>query len=269
MQFADAAFIGITRVDSDRDHHLYNEWHQLDHRPENLLLDGVAWGERWVRSPECARAATVASDAWSDFHYLNSYWFKRPVGRSIAEWAELADRSYQWGRRPELAVAGRPFMSFFRPVLGLSAPRVLVSPQALPFRPNRGVYLTVSRSDAVADRDRAELQDRYAWYARSGFPQMLEAEGVAGVWAFSGAADLAPSSWVQQEAGQGRVGAETLRVHLYFCDGDPVALAEQIASVGVNGTVLAPGGEVEELLFAGPLRAIVPWQWDWFDAEQP
>lgn len=265
MQFADAAFVGITKVDSRADHRLYNEWHQLDHRPENLLLDGVAWGERWVRSPDCSEATAAASEPWNDFHYLNSYWFKEPVERSIAQWAALADRSFHWGRRPELAVATRPFMSFFRPVLGLCAPRVLVSADALPLRPNRGVYLTVTRSAAVADRARAQLQERFDWYRRSGFPRMLEAPGVAGVWALAGDSDLAPESWVGREASTERTEATALRLHLYFCDGDPLAVAQLVSDAGVEGTVLAPGGEVEELVFAGPLRAIAPWHWDWFD----
>ena len=35
--------------DPGPDHHRrYNEWHQLDHRPENLALPGVAWGDRWA-----------------------------------------------------------------------------------------------------------------------------------------------------------------------------------------------------------------------------
>jgi hypothetical protein len=32
------------------DHRRYNEWHQLDHRPENLALPGVAWGDRRART---------------------------------------------------------------------------------------------------------------------------------------------------------------------------------------------------------------------------
>lgn len=265
MHFSEAAFLGTTRIDDPAGHRAYNEWHQLDHRPENLLLDKVAWGERWVRSPDCCDLTAAAVAEWDDFHYLNSYWFRSPVEAAIAEWAALADRSFHWGRRPDLLVASRPFMGFFRPMLGRVAPRALVSAGALPLRPNRGVYLTVTRSAAVADRDRAELHACYEWYAREGFERLLRTEGIAGVWALATAADLAPAAWAQQEGSQ-REAAGTLRIHLYFCDNDPLEVAAEIAEAGVKGTVLAPSNSVEELLFAGPLRAIAPWEWDWFDA---
>jgi hypothetical protein len=265
MEFAEAAFIGITRIDDIGDHRAYNEWHQLDHRPENLLLDGVAWGERWVRSPDCVAATAASVGEWDDFHYFNTYWFRPPVADAIDEWAQLADRSFHWGRRPEISIVSRPFMSFFRPVSGAAAPRVLVSPDALPFRPNRGLYVTVTRTGGVAARARAELEQRYAWYAREGFPAMLARRGVAGVWAFAGSPELAPPAWAQQEASADPGVAQSVRIHVYFCDGDPTELAEEIATSGVDGTVLAPGGEVEELLFAGPLRSITPWEWDWFE----
>ena len=29
-------------------HRAYNRWHLYDHRPENLALDGVRWGDRWT-----------------------------------------------------------------------------------------------------------------------------------------------------------------------------------------------------------------------------
>jgi hypothetical protein len=52
----------------------------------------------------------------------------------------------------------------------------------------------------------------------------------------------------------------TFRVHVYFLDGDPLAVADAIAAHPGRDTTAH-----ERTLFAGPLHTIVPWQWDWFD----
>ncbi|ANH36663.1 hypothetical protein I601_0209 [Nocardioides dokdonensis FR1436] len=46
----DLVFFSFIRLEegSAEDHRAYNRWHQLDHRPENLALPGVAWGDRPV-----------------------------------------------------------------------------------------------------------------------------------------------------------------------------------------------------------------------------
>ena len=47
--FSERAFFSFIELTDPEQHREYNEWHQLDHRPENLLLPGVAWGDRWAR----------------------------------------------------------------------------------------------------------------------------------------------------------------------------------------------------------------------------
>ena len=54
-------FFSFTSVPDPAQHRAYNEWHQLDHRPENIVLDGVQHGERWVRTPAAAVAAAADS----------------------------------------------------------------------------------------------------------------------------------------------------------------------------------------------------------------
>ena len=68
--FASKAFFSLTEIPDGTLHRRYNEWHQLDHRPENLRLPGVAWGERWVRSPDCAAAGTSPDPTLANLHYL-------------------------------------------------------------------------------------------------------------------------------------------------------------------------------------------------------
>lgn len=263
MPFADAAFISITEIDGTENHRAYNEWHHLDHLPENLLLDGVAWGERWVRSPACNAASLVASTPFAEFHYLTLYWFRQPVERSIGQWADLADRSFHWGRRQELPWTTRPYMGFFRPILGYAAPRVEVSPQALPMRPCRGVYLVASDVN-TSPEVRPAIERRNRWYDREGIPALLERDGVAGVWTFNAEESLAPPAWAEREQRRGIRDASStaLRLTVMFLDGDPVTVARAMEL----GHVLAPGArDLEQVRFAGPLESIQPWSYDWFE----
>ena len=103
--FASKAFFSFTEIPDATLHRRYNEWHQLDHRPENLRLPGVAWGERWVHSPDCAAAAAAPDPSLAHLHYLNMYWLRGPVDESVAEWNELAERSFHWGRRDDVHIA--------------------------------------------------------------------------------------------------------------------------------------------------------------------
>ena len=40
-------FFSFTEVTDPAEHRAYNEWHQLDHLPEQFPLPGVVYGQRW------------------------------------------------------------------------------------------------------------------------------------------------------------------------------------------------------------------------------
>ncbi|MCP3812180.1 hypothetical protein NLX62_07570, partial [Mycobacteriaceae bacterium Msp059] len=101
----------------DEEHRRYNEWHQLDHRPENLALPGIAWGDRWSR-PEACRDVSTAEPAQADTDYVAMYWFRSPVEQSVREWEQLGADSFQWGRGPMIPGVRRTVLAFFRPVKG-------------------------------------------------------------------------------------------------------------------------------------------------------
>lgn len=77
-------FLSFTHVTDPASHAECNAWYQLDHRPENLALGGVAHGERWVHSPVCAESTRTCA-ALDGLHYANSYWFRNPVDESFAQ----------------------------------------------------------------------------------------------------------------------------------------------------------------------------------------
>ena len=246
-------FLSFTTIPDPARHPDYNAWHQLDHRPENLALPGVTSGERWV----CAPGGALTADALlADLHYLNAYWFAEPAEHSVRDWQALAERSLDQGRRPDLHWARRLLMGFFEQVQIAVSPRLPLSPEALPLRPVRGVYVEVellhdARSPAAEAHFRLE-RETYV-------PRLLAAEGVAGV------AVLASLSTTLDAPAEGAEESTTLlvspgavrgrvRVRLAFLDGAPVVPAPADAP--------PPGART---LFRGVLRTIEPWRWDWFE----
>jgi len=252
------AFFSLAHLADPGAHRDYNEWHQLDHRPENLLLPGVAWGERWVRSPECAAIDPPPDPGLGEFHYLNMYWFREPTSEHRRAWSELAERSFHWGRRADLELCTRPMMGFYVPVRGEVARRVRVSADALPLRPNRGVHLEVL--DFPDARSVATMR-WFDWYDRVRVPELLARPGVAGVWSF--AAEDVFTSPLDLAPGEGSEPRSTRRIHLAYLDREPTELAPELRTPAT-----APeGASTPHVLFSGVLRSITPWEWDWFERD--
>lgn len=253
---ANRSFFSFLELTDPARHHEFNEYHQLDHRPENLALPGVVWGDRWVRSPDCAAMSSGSHPDLARIHYVAMYWFAEPLEASVAAWQELGEMALDWGRRPDLDWTRRD-VGFFRPLKGYVNPRVLVSPDALPFRPIRGLHLTVQR---VEDPRSSAAERAFAWLDRVHLPDLVDCPGVAGAWTFT-------SQWCTLE-GEGRPATRGLRVQLLFLDEDPT---EVLPGIDARRPAWERGGRLHDLdgvldeLLATPLRPITPWQWGWFD----
>ncbi|MFI9411268.1 hypothetical protein [Nocardia gamkensis] len=259
--FSERVFFSFIELTDPGGHREYNEWHQLDHRPENLLLPGVAWGDRWARPTEYAALGSEPTEAFAGVDYVAMYWFRAPYEESIAAWTKLGEDSFQWGRGPILPGVNRPLLAFFTPVKGYVAPRVRVSADALPFRPNRGLHITLSR---FREPHSTETHDQFHWQDTVGIPGLLDCPGVAGAWTFSLHTQqnhpTLPLGGTAEEYASG-----SLRIRLLYLDADPVvathAIAERETEWEATG-FSAPHPTAEEVLMTGPLRTIVPWQ-DW------
>jgi hypothetical protein len=132
-------FFSFTEVTDPSAHEAYNAWHQLDHLPEQFTIDGIFFGRRWVRSPRCRAAGSTGSTLLEPFHYMTMYLLRDehvlPEFFALAERLRAADRFFAARR----ALLSGPF-----PVVGRwAAPRVAVSPEAVPFRPAEGVHVVV------------------------------------------------------------------------------------------------------------------------------
>lgn len=227
-----AAFVSFTEVTDPAEHRAYNEWHQLDHLPEQYSLPAVRWGQRWVSTPACAAARAVDGPELAACHYLTLYLLADAAPDTVGSFVDLGRRLHEVGRfhRQRRALLAGPVDL----VGAWAAPRVLVSPDVVPFRPHRAVFVAVTRGPAGPGLDGAALVGRPA---------------VAGVWQFRALQD--PDRRWRSEAGD---------LVVCYLDDDPLAVAPSLAGA------VAEGGDV---LFAGPFETISPWRWDWFDQEPP
>ncbi|WP_375385275.1 hypothetical protein [uncultured Microbacterium sp.] len=251
--FADLAFFSLLRITDPAGHRAYNEWHQLDHRPINLALPGIAWGDRWAR-PESYAALSRGTGQYALADYLAMYWFRPPVAESVAAWTALGEDSFQWGRGPLIPDVERSLLAFFRPVKGYASPHVLVDQEALPFRPNRGLHVTLTRyqSPHGADTHRA-----FGHEDRELIPALLRVHGVAGAWTFAFSHPQRHATLPFDETPDAPQGS--MRIRLLYLDEDPLAVTPEIAAVEEREGPAAPGAEV---LLSTPLKTIIPWQ-DW------
>jgi hypothetical protein len=154
-------FFSFTEVTDPATHRAYNEWHRLDHLPEQFSLDGVLFGQRWVCTPACREARVAVSPRLEPCHYVTLYLMRGP--EVLPEFVALAQRL----RRADRFFAHRqahlsgPFEVRSRWV----SPRVKVSAAVIPHRPARGIYVVAGPAiDGEA---------------------LVAHEGVAGAWAFA------------------------------------------------------------------------------------
>ena len=228
-------FFSFTEITDPDEHHSYNEWHMLDHMPEQYPIPGIVYGTRWVSTPACRDARAVSGERLDPVHYLTCYLMSEPVDATLEEFYEHGRALGKVGRFHEhrRALLSGPY----RVLDGNAAPRVLVRAEAIPYRPHRGVYVIVQ--DADGDGNGAtRAADPTAW---------LDIEGVAGVWSFGPGPDREAGPWKPRRE----------QVTVAWLDGEPLATA-----AAMEPTVR----DQAHVSFAGPFETIEPWRWTWFDA---
>ena len=247
MNRVKVGFFSFTEITDPTEHRSYNAWHQYDHVPENRALRGIVHGERWVRSPRCAElhASSVSPDL-ERAHYMTLYLMSDPIEQTLADFRDLGAQLSAMGNRFHRHRISH-LNGAFRFVQARAASRVLVAPEAVPYRPNRGVYVSVLD---VSGRD--DFDKLATWYSMVHFPDVLEVDGVAGVWSFASRAPDPP----------GRI------INVYYLDDDPVAVTQQLRDRDAEWTRAGrgrPAGVEVECLVGGPYEAIAPGEWSWFD----
>lgn len=185
-------FFSFTEITDPTQHRAYNEWHMLDHMPEQFPLPGVVFGQRWVLTPE-RRAVAHLTHPFDRVHYVTLYLMTDPVTATLDEFAALGAELY--------ATPGRWFDARRSHVVGpwrlaaiAAAPRAAIRAEAVPARPHRALQVVVGRAAPVD-----------VWCAMP---------GVAGAWRFEPDALLAPR----------RRGGVDEPITLVWVDGDPPEL---------------------------------------------
>ncbi len=249
-------FFSFTEITDASEHRSYNEWHLFDHMPEQYPIDGVAYGQRWVRTPELAAASLVADGSPLEaVHYLTLYLMTEPVERTLREFVALGQDLRSLGRFHQ---ARRAHLSGpLRHLESHVAPRALISAEAVPYRPHRGVHVVVERVERV-DRSEpgnpARRDDEYLqfWHTQHA-PALCALDGVVGVWEFATAPALRELGWQPGNR----------RISVCWLDGDVAATSDAIRRLdrvrreradGITTTELACGFETID-----PFGA-----WEWF-----
>lgn len=161
MKPIDVAYLSFT-AQKPGEHALRSEWHQIDHMPEQYAIPGIAWGQRYVSPPSCIDARLAQVGLLSEVEFLIVYFMHEPIDETLADFGALAD---------DLRAQGRMFDSEgkLRGAFTIgerhASPRALVRPEVVPYRPHRGIYVTLSSQPMAIERDR-----------------VLATPGVAGYW---------------------------------------------------------------------------------------
>jgi hypothetical protein len=246
--FSPMIHIALIRLTDPAKHRDENELFQLYHQPELRSLPEIAWVDRFVNAPDCARRAT--HDKAHAIDYAAITWLRgeahvaaRALGEHFERAAQLGLHSRGW--------AETIFEGFLVPLKGYVRKEALLSAEALPFRPNTGAFVILHEFFRHHD---ADAEDVFRWYDQSRVPQLVDCEGAAGAWTFGAREFYAPGRDLTKPA---------RRLTVVYLDRDPLAFADAVAACSQT---VRDTSSIEAILFAGPLRAIVPWQWDWFDA---
>jgi hypothetical protein len=223
-------FFSFTEITDPAEHHSYNEWHMLDHMPEQYPIPGIAYGQRWVSTPACRDARAVSGEQLDPVHYLTCYLMTEPVEETLKEFYEHGRALGKVGRfhRQRRALMSGPF----RILDGRAAPRVLVRDESVPFRPHRGIYVVVEAAGAP---------DCAAHEAA-----LMDVPGVAGLWVFGSGEASESHPWQPGD----------VRITVAWLDEDPLAVGAAVEPIERERSAVS---------FAGPFETITPWEWTWFD----
>jgi hypothetical protein len=217
----------------------YVAWHQLDHMPEQFRVPGLSWGQRFFATPGCVAASAHRLGPLGTACHLQTYLFEtyEPV---MSEFVALGRALAGLGRSMPGALSH--LQVSLQLVSEHVAPRVLLTPGAVPFRPNTGVYVVL---EDVPNRPAAS--EWLVQQQRDALPTLLEIPGVFGIWTF---AAVAPPG----QAGAYDVPASTQQLMIMYLDGDPIEVSDALAAH------LAPRWEAAPVLplLAGAFRSLFP-----------
>ena len=232
-------FFSFTEVLDGR-HREYNQWHLFDHMPENFKLEGLQWGQRWVAIPELIERRLFSQGDLAKTQYVTLYLITEPVSRALDDFYALGRTLYAQGRWFE---ARKSHLSGpFTVVKTYASSRVQVDADAIPYRPNRAIFVTAQDAKGASSEAVDEVR---RWYEEVHIPDLLAVRGVAGCW------------WFEDSDGR------TVRV--YWLDEDPSVFLDDLKAKTPDMSMIDLS-KAYRTLVVGAYQSI-PWDstFDWFD----
>ena len=240
-------FFSLSRRSPAGDDRSYLAWHQLDHMPEQYQLPGLVLGQRWVSTPACRAARAAEVGDWSEVEHVVCYLMGEPVDQTIDDFYALGASLAAAGRFP------RSLPSSYRGGLGLvetrAAARALVSPEVVPFRPHRGIYLIVE--EHVEEHSEEHPAGPADASGRDMLDKLVAVPGVAGAWRFASSA-TAPHP---------RFSEGDVEMTVCYLDDDPSTVAGLLAPLMVRVSAERP----TRLALAAAFESMMAWDLDHFD----
>jgi hypothetical protein len=224
----------------------YLEWHQLDHMPEQYLLPGLLFGQRWATTPACQAARAAEVGDWAKVANAVCYLMGNPVDETLDEFLTLGRALAEMGRFSQSLPS--QFLAGLRLLHAQAAPRALISDDVVPFRPNKGIYLIVEELDDAAGT-RAQ-DDHLQRIHTEVLPELVSVPGVAGALAFGTSPAVRRPTFTP--------GA--FRITACYLDEDPATVGAALTPVLKRIWQTAP---VRPLL-AAPFESMMIWDWDRF-----
>ena len=214
----------------------YLTWHQLDHMPQQWEIPGMVFGQRWVSTPECRAARLAQDERFTPVNHVVHYLWGEPLTESIDDFFTLGAHLYKIGRFPQ-SLPG-VFLSGFDLESMHAAPSALVTPEIVPFRPNRGMFLVVEYPASGSGATTWQADDVDA---------LLAVDGVAGFWHFT------PGTLRLD-----RFDTTGASASVVYLDDDPVVVTQRL------DPVMASRWERDGVTpaFAAPFVKMQPWEWD-------
>ena len=235
-----AAFFSLTPpAPAGEDSRSYLRWHLLDHMTEQYQLPGIMHAQRWIADGDYLTSRIAGSGPLADVGNAVNYLVGDPVEQTHFDFMELGPRLAEVGRFPQWR---QPLqMRMLALQHWYAAPKALISPEVVPWRPHRGVVLLVE------EPARDDLAGWLQWLHAEHYPAVLEAPGVAGAWMYG-----ATRSWRLHPNADGGPQYNTV----IYLDEDPLMTTRSLVPLIEQRWA---SGEVRPL-FAGPLRTMIQWE---------
>jgi hypothetical protein len=194
-----------------------------------------------VSTPELIERRLFSQGELAKSQYVTLYLITEPVAQALDDFYALGRTLHKADRFFEARTSH--LSGPFELVKTYASPRLEVDADAIPYRPNRGLFITAQdHADGATD---AALDEARRWYDEVHIPDLLGVRGVAGSWGF--------------ENPEGR----TIRV--YWLDEEPNAFLDDLKAKTPDMQMIDLRPAYKTLL-VGAYQSI-PWDsaFDWFD----